>query len=440
MAYADARPALEAYRGDLPVDLRSKSPAEIEAAWPSWTARHNEEIRGRLERGYEDSIVHFWVYGTSFTKLPRVTPEEVTRIGRAATEDLLIARLDDFVEGIASPGSNERLQFAAEMLRRNGIDPSTPAGKDQASVYLVETRARLIKDNDRYQRAAQAAKRLTDSKAQLSSYSTLYRDRGLSSDTSLLADYGLDRALEAMKAKGTLGQATVRRVAVIGPGLDFTDKAEGYDFYPQQTIQPFALIDSLIRHGFSTPADLRLTTFDLSPRVNQHLEAARRRSQAGEAYVVQLPMRDEQRYQPHPEFVKYWQNCGDRIGSSVAPIAPPPALARGVKVRAVRIEPAIVASIDPHDLNVVVERLDGLPPSARFDLVVATNVLVYYDGFEQALALTNIASMLKPGGYFLTNYAVSPLPPFEPSASLTVSVEEDRDKHGGDTLFWYRRQ
>jgi hypothetical protein len=31
----------------------------------------------------------------------------------------------------------------------------------------------------------------------------------------------------------------------VGPGLDFADKQEGYDFYPLQTIQPFAVIDSL---------------------------------------------------------------------------------------------------------------------------------------------------------------------------------------------------
>ena len=40
---------------------------------------------------------------------------------------------------------------------------------------------------------------------------------------------------------------SVDRVGVIGPGLDFTDKAEGYDFYPPQITQPFSVIDSLRR-------------------------------------------------------------------------------------------------------------------------------------------------------------------------------------------------
>ena len=64
----------------------------------------------------------------------------------------------------------------------------------------------------------------------------------------------------------------VRRVAIIGPGLDFTDKQEGYDFYPQQTIQPFAIMDSLVRLGLARANELSVTTLDLSARVNDHVD------------------------------------------------------------------------------------------------------------------------------------------------------------------------
>lgn len=60
--------------------------------------------------------------------------------------------------------------------------------------------------------------------------------------------------------------AAVRQRAIVGPGLDFADKLRGYDFYPPQTIQPFAVIDSLIHHGLSDAATLRVTAFDLSPQ------------------------------------------------------------------------------------------------------------------------------------------------------------------------------
>ncbi|HYT64874.1 MAG TPA: hypothetical protein VEL51_00540 [Vicinamibacterales bacterium] len=39
-------------------------------------------------------------------------------------------------------------------------------------------------------------------------------------------------------------------VAIIGPGLDFSDKAKGYDVYPPQTIQPFALTVGLMTPVF----------------------------------------------------------------------------------------------------------------------------------------------------------------------------------------------
>jgi chemotaxis methyl-accepting protein methylase len=35
--------------------------------------------------------------------------------------------------------------------------------------------------------------------------------------------------------------------------------------------------------------------------------------------------------------------------------------------------------------------------------VVATNVLVYYDRFQQGLAMANIARLMNPGGIFLCN-------------------------------------
>ena len=74
-----------------------------------------------------------------------------------------------------------------------------------------------------------------------------------------------------------------------------------------------------------------------------------------------------------------------------------------------RIDPAVVTSLVPHDLNIILERQD-LAPEDRFDLIVATNILLYYGIFEQSLALSNLASMLRPHGLFLSNDYVAPLP------------------------------
>jgi len=437
--YSEARPILEAFHDRLPPDLKTKTSSELESAWPDWVRRHDAEVRARLERGDEDSLVNFWKYGTTFTSRPRATAQDLAGTGgRSGAADVLLGRLDDLIVALASPGSNERLRFARHVLERRGIDPATPAGREQARAYLVELNDRVIADNARYRSAAQAAGQLTGDQARLSAFASVFSDRGLSSDTSLPIDFALDETLEAAKAKGYLAGG-VRRIAIIGPGLDFTDKADGYDFYPQQTIQPFALVDSLLRLGLAAAADVRVTTFDLSPRVNQHLAAARERAERGESYVVQLPLAmNDPAHQWEPGFINYWRRCGDTIGAA-APAQSPPAGPTRVDVRAVAVRPAVVLAVTAHDLNVVLERPASLTDDSRYDLIVATNVLVYYDAFEQALALQNISSMLGPGGFFVTNYAVSLSLPLEPTASLVTTSYWDHQRNF-DTLFWYKRR
>jgi hypothetical protein len=61
---------------------------------------------------------------------------------------------------------------------------------------------------------------------------------------------------------------------------------------------------------------------------------------------------------------------------------------------------------------------------------------VYYDLFEQSLALANTAAMLRPGGIVLANNAVFPVPPMEPTAGYLQVVWSDR-RH--DHVFWYER-
>ena len=96
----------------------------------------------------------------------------------------------------------------------------------------------------------------------------------------------------------------------------------------------------MLRLGLSRAADLKVTTLDLSPRINDHLTRARARAGAG--YIVQLP-RDVQG-QWKPESISYWSKFGEYIGTPVPPVAVP-AGAGEVKVRAVRIRPAIVSMV-----------------------------------------------------------------------------------------------
>jgi chemotaxis methyl-accepting protein methylase len=80
-----------------------------------------------------------------------------------------------------------------------------------------------------------------------------------------------------------------------------------------------------------------------------------------------------------------------------------------------------------------------LPNSERFDLIVATNVLVYYGVFEQSLAAANIASMLRPGGWFLCNDALTLLPSTTMNLRGRTDVVYNPDLKSGDRVMWYQR-
>jgi hypothetical protein len=197
------------------------------------------------------------------------------------------------------------------------------------------------------------------------------------------------------------------------------------------------VIDSLLRFGIAKPDQLRMSTFDLSPRINQHLEAARQRARAGGAYVLQLPRDIDAGWRP--DLVTYWRQFGDRIGDETPAVAAPPGAA-SIQVRAVRVRPSIVLRVVPEDLNIVLQRRERLPIDERFDLVVATNIFVYYDVFEQSLALANVAGMLRPGGVLLSNNALAEVPatPLKHGGAITVGYSERPDDN--DHVFWYVRQ
>jgi hypothetical protein len=253
-------------------------------------------------------------------------------------------------------------------------------------------------------------------------------------------DFGIEQALDAMKAAGALRAGSVRRAALVGPGLDFVDKLDGYDFYPEQTIQAFALVDTLLRLELADSANLMVSAFDVSPRIVQHLDDARTRGRAGSRYSVVLPRNTDRPWSA--ELVEYWQRFGNWIGETLDKPPAAPASAGRVEVRAVSIRPDIVLAVTPVDLNIVTERLEE-SGGAPFDLIVATNILLYYDVFEQSLAAGNIAKMLKPGGILLTNNRIfelpgSPLGGVGFTDVVYMSLPGIGDT--GDRIVWYQKQ
>jgi hypothetical protein len=307
---------------------------------------------------------------------------------------------------------------------------------DRAAVeaWLLDAVSRVQREQASFSSDLARIRGIPEATEQMAERSTLFRDRGIALDTSLRPAFALDGALRDALDRGLLTAGSVRRVAVVGPGLDFVEKAEGQDFYPPQSMQALALADSLVRLGLSRPGRLSVTAFDISPRVLDHLARARTLSAAGEGYVLQLPRPREGWAAP---FVAYWRRFGDAVAGPAEAVTPPSS-AGPLEVRAVRVRPEVVAAVHPLDLNVVYQRLD-LSPAERFDLVVATNILVYYDTFEQCLALANVARMTTVGGLLLSNNAVLELPGSTlRSVGYKTVVFSDQPDDGEHVIF-YRR-
>jgi hypothetical protein len=356
--------------------------------------------------------------------------------GAAKFRQLLGKRIQDLVTGMAAPDDNDRLLFARSVIQRVGITLSDKEAQTRAGIYLHECVLRVLKEQNSYTLALANATSLNDATEEFAERSKLYKERGLSLDTSLPPDYALEVALAAIRDRGLLPRDSVLRVGIIGPGLDFTDKQEGYDFYPVQTVQPFAVMDSLLRLGVAQREKIEIDTLDLSSRVNEHVERARRSAVRGKGYALQLPKDPGWKWKPG--VVEYWKRFGGQIGSSVSPVAVPTGL-QGIALRAVQVRPEFVQRLHPLDVNIVLQRAD-VPDGAKFDLLIATNVLVYYDTFEQSLALANIQAMLRPGGLLLTNNLLLELPSAKMKALDYVVVEYSDRKDDGDQILWYRRE
>ncbi len=428
LSYEAAKPVFEALGEPLP-------PASV---WQEWIAAADSSTRARVRQGDEISVVNLLLFGTSFTNEPRITSGQLddNQIGNAVA-----ARLIDFERALGTTvgrdsggrdssralpvtGDDERFVFARHVLGNSAEVRPRLLSMLQRATAENETHARLIAD----------ARALGDPSLQFAERSRIYRARGLSSDTSVRTNFAVEEALRGLiSVRGA--DAKIRRIAIVGPGLDFTDKQEGYDFYPPQTIQPFALIDSLVRLELARPDDLSVTTLDLSTRVNDHIERAVGRARNGSSYVFHLPVAGDVSWKP--EFLHYWQTVGDRIGGQTASPRVPPA-AGPVKIRSVAVRPSVVGRITARDVNITAQHLT-LADAERFDLIVATNVFVYYDRLQQGLAMIGVANMLRPGGFLLSNNALVEVPSTglrSVGYSKTLYSERDED---GDLIVWYRK-
>jgi hypothetical protein len=108
-------------------------PSAAAAAWNTWIVAHDHDIRERLVRGDEDTIVNWLMFGTTFTTRPRVLD--------AAPSDaaaLLIGRAGDLVAALAAPGRDERRLFAKAFYERRGYRVDTAETRTRLRDHLLQ--------------------------------------------------------------------------------------------------------------------------------------------------------------------------------------------------------------------------------------------------------------------------------------------------------------
>jgi hypothetical protein len=427
ISFAAAKPVLKGMSKSLPKELQSG--ALDDAQWFAWVQSSDREIRKRLDRGTEDTFTNLLRFGVTFTKEYRIDDEYLVRYGQSSLVNAFAEnRVNDLIRCLAAPNSPERITEMRAFLEKRGFSLKTPSQRTRVKKYLLDNLARLRDDFLKYRAQTKDEYRFQ-----------LFHDRGISLDTNLWPDYQLDLQFRRMIGEGFLSSGSVHRVAILGPGLDFVNKEAGSDFYPPQTTQPFAVLDSLLRLGIADPSKIKVYTLDISQDVNSHIAHARKNAALGRPYIAQLawntarPMSDEYR----KNFIDYWKQLGSEIGEAVPPI-PVPSSDDAIRSRAVKIPPTLVLDITPLDMNVVYQRL-ALSPEQAFDLVIGTNIFLYYGEFEQSLARVNIAAMLRPGGFLLSNDRLPDIVPSELNDVLETRVVSSVEPLISDVVFCYQR-
>ncbi len=331
--------------------LRRISPDDLPPALSILFPLFENDINGierrtqaRLSEGLRDHLIFYVLQSRRFTKEARIEPALSARTyieaGNLIPEPV-VRRVGDFIH--APQNLDSRIQ-----LFRAALHPDK-------SLLLGE-----------YARVMRFLYAKEFSGAQVAG---LYQQRGLSTDTQVEANFAVWNALAVLKANQP--NLSLSKILVVGPGLDLAPRTDFFDDLPPQSYQPFAIADALLGLKLARPEDVRVHCVDVNPSVVEAIHSTRTLRLA--------PHQMDGDYQLY--FRALGTNIGERIGDDI------------------RIQPRIRRAVTAEQMNILTERIDG----AKFDAIIATNILLYFDHQELALALTNMRQMLAEGGFLITN-------------------------------------
>jgi CheR methyltransferase, SAM binding domain len=392
--WQDLSPELQ--RGLMSRQLSAQNfTAFIDAIQQQTTVR---EINGEF-----DHLIYYILQSQQFTALPKIEPalsayDFVQTLSLGEREKYLAsekyfpshvtipkavtARLKVFLQRLTQAQSDERMRYFKQFL----------ATTQSASLErLTDEYARAMKFLYRKEFLTRSIGNPSGVAAYVAS---LYQERGHSTDTQIEANFVLSQALAMIKA--TAPATRLNRILIVGPGLDFAPRTDLMDVFGPQCYQPFAVADALLLLQLSAPATLQIHCVDINNRVVSFLRDFP--SRQNRTLTIFSGLANDQNHQLTDDYQSYFRSFGAFIGNETA--SPSDTILPNHLRRSVRINSAIASRITADKLNIITQRY-ALAPD--YDLVIVTNVFPYFNETELALALSNIAAMMRPGAFLLHN-------------------------------------
>jgi len=197
------------------------------------------------------------------------------------------------------------------------------------------------------------------------------------------------------------------------------------------------VIDALLALGPADGRDLEVVGADINPRVVDYLRRTA-------AHPPTLHIVSGVQESNGVAFTSDYRDYFDRLGAAIGDVSKDDVTSVETHrlARTIQIRPEVARVLHAEPLDIVTERLDQ-----AFDVIIATNILPYFDDTELMLALDNIAAMLAPGGVFLHNEARPILAdvtnaiglPFVQSRHVIIATVRGAPAPLGDSVWIHRR-
>jgi hypothetical protein len=384
-----------------PVHARLDGAGVSASTLPAFLERVHTTNVQRVREGDLDHLIFYLLQSTRFPG-PPIEPALSAKelVSSSRVPDSVHTRVSALLSAIEKPGGDARLAYFRDLVHATFPD----AQQRQDGVLREYARAMRFLYEKEF--VAQRSTRPADAIAEL------YRSRGLSTDTAVEAGYLVYQGLGIVRALASA--ESVRRVLIIGPGLDLAPRTGLIESGPPESYQPWAVIDALVSLGVARLDTLDVVAADINPRVVTHL---RHSTETPPVLTMVSGIANTSTVTLTQEYRDYFSTLGRAVGGAGDAST---TTAQGHLKKTVRVRAEVARRLQAETVDIVTERLAG----ERFDLIIATNILPYFDDTQLTLALSNIAAMVAPGGVFLHNEARPLLA--EVTAALGLPVEQSR--------------